>query len=56
MISRHTAWLEGSEAVTSRGHLGKSVLKNVVNFARKHLSRGLFFNKIAGWKPTTSST
>ena len=34
----------------------KGVLKNLVNFAQKHLRRGPFFNKIAAWKPTTSST
>ena len=33
----------------------KEALKNIVKFARKHMCRGLFFNKIAGWKPTTSS-
>ena len=32
----------------------KGVLKNIVKFARKHLCWDLFFNNIAGWKPTTS--
>ena len=34
----------------------KVALKNIVKFARKHLCWGFIFNKIAGWKPTTSST
>ena len=34
----------------------KGVLKNIVKFTRKHLCQGIFFNKIAGWKPTTLST
>ena len=48
MISRHTAWLEGSDEVTSGGIYEKDVLKNIVKFARRHLCGGLFFNKIAG--------
>ena len=27
----------------------------IVKFTRKHLCRGLFLNKVAGWKPTNSS-
>ena len=58
MISRHTAWLGLKILKKSlQGRIyEKGVVKNIVNFAQKHLCRGPFFNKIAGWKPTTSST
>ena len=29
----------------------KVVFKNLVNFAGKHLRRGLFSNKVPGWNP-----
>ena len=31
----------------------KGVLKNFTTFTRKHLRRGLFYNKVAGWRPVT---
>ena len=50
IISRHTAWIEDLEAVAP-----KASIKNIVKFTGKHLRRGLFFKKVAGWKPGTSS-
>ena len=50
IIFRHTAWLENSEAVALRASL-----KNLVKFTRKYLFRDLFFNRVTGWKPATSS-
>ena len=50
IISRHTAWLEDSEAVVPRASM-----ENLVKSTRKHLCRGFFLNKITGWKPINSS-
>ena len=52
IISRHTAWLEDSEA---NDFQGKGVFKYLVKFVRKHLYRCLLLNKVAGWKHTNSS-
>ena len=51
MISKHGAFLEDSERVA----VEKMFLKVLVKFTPKHLCWVLFVNKIAGWKPATSS-
>ena len=33
----------------------KDVLKNSTKFSVKHLHRGLYCNKAAGWRPATAS-
>ena len=50
IIFRHTAWLEDSGAVALRASL-----KNLLKFTGKNLCRVLFFNKVTGWKPASSS-
>ena len=32
----------------------KGLFKNSTKFTGKHLCRGLFCNKVAGWRPATS--
>ena len=41
---------------SSKGFYGKDVLENLVKCTGKYLCRGLFFNKVACWKPITSSS
>ena len=55
MISKHAAWLENSEGLAPRAIMKKVFLKTSKKIARKHLCWGLFLNKVAGWKPATSS-
>ena len=55
IISRHTAWLEDSEAIAPMASKEKVFLKISLTFTIKNLCRRLFLHKVAGWKPTNSS-
>ena len=45
--------LENIEAATRRVLFKKGVLENFARFTGKHLCHSLFFNKVAGLRPTT---
>ena len=44
-----------TRAIAQRSSFKKVVLKNFAKFTGKHQCQGLFFNKVAGLKPATSS-
>ena len=44
----------GVRSSHQKGFFKKGVLKNSIKFTEKHMRRGLFCNKAAGWRPATS--
>ena len=45
--------ISNTEAVAQRCSLKKGVLNNFIKFTGKYLCQSLFFNKVAGLRPTT---